>query len=315
MARASSSSARGVRRYSAFQAGQAVPEGQRMLPCGTAFVVKTADYLGEDLLMVSLRQTDDFLIQGGAPAEVPALVEGVPPAAFEPELEPEPAPAPLPLAMVCAMGFSEASASAALAACGGNAAQAVESLLLGAPEPQPQPAAAPGAVGSLAALAAATGQSESVLLALSAEDLVELMKEVGVGVLARGAIAKEVELLVPYAAAVAAVTAAAGDAGAARTACKQLVGMTRGLDNHASQYAHMYPNPAKVALAAEAGGIEAVLGTLRAHPAAGDVQQHAGFHTLFGFAEERGRCAAIRGGGGVALLLGGMRALPQHATH
>ena len=177
------------------------------------------------------------------------------------------------------------------------------------PEPHPQPAVAPGAVGSLAALAAATGQSEATLIGLSAEHLEELMKEVGVGVLARSAIAKEAELA-PYAAAVAAV--ATDDAAAAAAACDQLRAMTLGLDDGRPN-AQFFPNPAKVALAAEAGGIEALLGALRAHAAAAAVQA-AGFYVLRGFvANDRGRSDAIRGGGGVALLLGAMRAHPQHA--
>ena len=83
------SSARDVRRYSGFQEGVAVPEDERLLPCGTAFVVKTADLMGEGLLMVSLRQTNDILIQGGAQAEVPQLLEAVVPEPMEPEPEPE----------------------------------------------------------------------------------------------------------------------------------------------------------------------------------------------------------------------------------
>ena len=83
------SSARDVRRYSHFQEGYAVPEDERLLPCGTAFHIKSADIIGE-VLMVSLRQTDDILIQGGAPAEEPPLHE------LEPEPEPAPAPAPQP---------------------------------------------------------------------------------------------------------------------------------------------------------------------------------------------------------------------------
>ena len=43
-------------------------------PCGTAFQVKSAEFMGDDLLMVSLKQTDDILIQGGAPAAAPALI-------------------------------------------------------------------------------------------------------------------------------------------------------------------------------------------------------------------------------------------------
>jgi hypothetical protein len=88
------SSARDVRRYSGFQEGATVPEDERLLPCGTAFVVKTADLMGEDLLMVSLRQTDDVLIQGGAPAQPPPLHEAVAGAPEpEPAAEAEPEPA------------------------------------------------------------------------------------------------------------------------------------------------------------------------------------------------------------------------------
>jgi hypothetical protein len=76
------SSARDVRRYSAFQAGQAVPEDERLLPCGTAFAVKTVGSPAPDLLLVGLRQTNDTLIQGGAPP----IPEGVP--GVQPELEP-----------------------------------------------------------------------------------------------------------------------------------------------------------------------------------------------------------------------------------
>eukprot|EP01047_Picozoa_sp_COSAG01_P030534 COSAG01_NODE_2132_length_8354_cov_19.152271_2_plen_516_part_00 len=76
------SSARDVRRYSAFQAGQAVPEDERLLPCGTAFAVKTVGSPAPDLLLVGLRQTNDTLIQGGAPP----IPEGVPGMEPEPEL-------------------------------------------------------------------------------------------------------------------------------------------------------------------------------------------------------------------------------------
>ena len=124
------SSARDVRRYSHFQVGHAVPEDERLLPCGTAFVVMTADIVGEGLLMVGLRQTNDILIQGGAPAEVPALLEVVVPAQGEPEPE-EPG-----LEAVCGMGFSEPDAREALAACGGDTPQAVEWILARAAELQ-----------------------------------------------------------------------------------------------------------------------------------------------------------------------------------
>eukprot|EP01047_Picozoa_sp_COSAG01_P076903 COSAG01_NODE_13662_length_1552_cov_1.197522_2_plen_415_part_01 len=75
------SSARDVRNYSAFQAGQAVPEDERLLPCGTVFSVKTVGSPAPDLLLVGLRQTNDTLIQGGA-APIPEGVPGVEP---EPE--------------------------------------------------------------------------------------------------------------------------------------------------------------------------------------------------------------------------------------
>lgn len=117
------SSARDVRRYSGFQ-DVAIPEDERLLPCGTAFHIKSTDIVADNLLMVSLCQTEDILIQGGAPAEEPPLHEAVPdpadwwighragdpsakgafPKAYvkaaepepepEPELEPEPEPEP-----------------------------------------------------------------------------------------------------------------------------------------------------------------------------------------------------------------------------
>ena len=117
------SSARDVRRYSCFQHGQAVPEDERLLPCGTAFVVKTAEIVGDGLLMVGLRQTNDILIQGGAPAEPPALLEAVAP---EPEGPAEPVEDQNSLEVLCAMGFSAAEAREALRACGGDSASAVE---------------------------------------------------------------------------------------------------------------------------------------------------------------------------------------------
>ena len=57
------SSARDVRRYSHFQGGQPLPEDERLLPCGTAFTVKTVGSPAPDLLLVTLKQTNDFLIQ------------------------------------------------------------------------------------------------------------------------------------------------------------------------------------------------------------------------------------------------------------
>jgi hypothetical protein len=74
------SSARDVRRYSAFQL-----EDERLLPCGTAFVVKTVGNPAPDLLLVGLRQTNNILIQGGAPP----IPEDVPP---EPQPQPQPQP-------------------------------------------------------------------------------------------------------------------------------------------------------------------------------------------------------------------------------
>jgi hypothetical protein len=41
-----------------------VPEDERLLPCGTSFVVKTLSSLASDLLMVSLKQSDSVLLQG-----------------------------------------------------------------------------------------------------------------------------------------------------------------------------------------------------------------------------------------------------------
>eukprot|EP01049_Picozoa_sp_SAG25_P015450 SAG25_NODE_3144_length_1196_cov_1.812215_1_plen_228_part_00 len=84
------SSARDVRRYSRFQVGPAIPEDERLLPCGTAFVVKTVGCPAPDLLIVGVRQTNDHLIQGGA-APIPEDMEPEPELAFlqpEPELEP-----------------------------------------------------------------------------------------------------------------------------------------------------------------------------------------------------------------------------------
>ena len=75
------SSARDVRRYSAFQEGQPVPEDERLLPCGTSFTVKTVGSPAQDLLLVGLRQADAILVHGGA---VPS-VEDDPPKVFPPQ--------------------------------------------------------------------------------------------------------------------------------------------------------------------------------------------------------------------------------------
>jgi hypothetical protein len=177
------SSARDVKRCSDY-----VQEDERLMPCGSAFIVNTASSPAPNLLLVSVRQTSDFLIQG--------VVEGVP--VVEPSAgggaEPEPEPAPAPAA----------------------------------PAPAPTPATPAPA-------------------------------------------------LAPYAAAVAAL-AAGGGAAEAAAAIKQLTAMTLGLDD-GSQYADYMTNPAKIALAAEAGTLEAVLGALRSHAAAASVQA-AGLNAL-----------------------------------
>jgi hypothetical protein len=52
-----------------------VPEDERLLPCGTSFVVKTLSSLASDLLMVSLKQSDSVLLQGpGTAAQVRRLI-------------------------------------------------------------------------------------------------------------------------------------------------------------------------------------------------------------------------------------------------
>ena len=53
------SSARDVKRYSDY-----VQEDELLMPCGSAFLVNTASSPAENLLLVSIQQTDDFLIQG-----------------------------------------------------------------------------------------------------------------------------------------------------------------------------------------------------------------------------------------------------------
>ena len=63
-----------------------------------------------ELLMVGLRQTNDILIQGGPPAEPPALLEAVAP---EPEGPAEPVEDQSSLEVLCAMGFSAAASAAA----------------------------------------------------------------------------------------------------------------------------------------------------------------------------------------------------------
>jgi hypothetical protein len=78
------SSARDVRDYSGFQEGTRVPEDERLLPCGTAFVVKTAEIIG-DVLMVSLRQTNDIKV----PSSIAAPGGGLGCAQLGPEPEPE----------------------------------------------------------------------------------------------------------------------------------------------------------------------------------------------------------------------------------
>ena len=40
-----------------------LPEDERLLPCGTAFTVKTVGAPAPDLLLVTLKQTDTVLLQ------------------------------------------------------------------------------------------------------------------------------------------------------------------------------------------------------------------------------------------------------------
>eukprot|EP01045_Picozoa_sp_COSAG04_P042074 COSAG04_NODE_13109_length_620_cov_0.646833_1_plen_195_part_10 len=52
------SSARDVRRYSAYE-----QEDELLMPCGSAFVVKTAEEMADGLIMVSVMQADTVLLQ------------------------------------------------------------------------------------------------------------------------------------------------------------------------------------------------------------------------------------------------------------
>eukprot|EP01045_Picozoa_sp_COSAG04_P026174 COSAG04_NODE_3581_length_2692_cov_17.709603_2_plen_443_part_01 len=183
------SSARDVRRYSHFQAGHAVPEDERLLPCGTAFQVKTVGSPAPHLLLVGLKQTDDILIQGGAPAAAPALLEGVPPepepvlAEPEPEPEPEPNPQQQKVSQLCGIcGCEAATARQHLEAAGWDVQAAVESYFAAQepepePEPQPQPqAAAPagqvaefGATGSIVECTVPEGATAAAIEACGAQ--------------------------------------------------------------------------------------------------------------------------------------------------
>ena len=73
--------------------------------------------------------------------------------------------------------------------------------------------------------------------------------------------------------------------------------------------AAFFANPAKVALAVEAGGVGAVLGALRHHPADPKLQKD-GFMALGDLARGAGGPEAIVGGGGVGLLAAGLAAHP-----
>ena len=64
------SRARDVLRYSEYP-----NEAELLMPCGTAFVVKTAAPLDADLIMVSLKQVDLVLFQGPTSQQHPALVD------------------------------------------------------------------------------------------------------------------------------------------------------------------------------------------------------------------------------------------------
>ena len=60
------SSARDVKCYSDY-----VQEDELLMPCGSAFIVNTASSPAEGLLLVSVRQTNDFVIQGVVEESVP----------------------------------------------------------------------------------------------------------------------------------------------------------------------------------------------------------------------------------------------------
>jgi hypothetical protein len=64
------SRARDVKRYSSYEA-----EDELMLPCGTAFEVKTASSPAPNLLLVKLKETQATLFGSGRVAEPPALTE------------------------------------------------------------------------------------------------------------------------------------------------------------------------------------------------------------------------------------------------
>ena len=68
------SSARDVRRYSAYQGGQ-VPEDERLVPMGSAFVVKEAAMMPGNVLEVTVKQIDDFKLDDAGVA----TEEGDPP--------------------------------------------------------------------------------------------------------------------------------------------------------------------------------------------------------------------------------------------
>eukprot|EP01046_Picozoa_sp_COSAG06_P034835 COSAG06_NODE_3685_length_5014_cov_4.732452_2_plen_728_part_00 len=273
------SSARDVRRYSGFQEGVAVPEDERLLPCGTAFVVKTVDLMGEGLLMVSLRQTNDFLIQGGAPAEVPQLLEAVVPEPMEPEPEPQPA-----LAAVCDMGFSEPDATEALAACGNDSAQAIEWLLARAAELEELPSAAP----------------ERVVAILARTTTVERVQAAGVQrlrVLSRDA-------------ALRGAIASAGGIGAVVRGMGQHPEAAKVQEDGCSALGSLARDAALRGAIASVGGIEAVVRGMGQHPEAAGVQKW-GCGALFNLAYDAALGGAIASAGGIGAVVRGMGQHPE----
>lgn len=80
-------SARDVRRYSTF-----VQEDELIMPCGSAFVVKTATSPAPGLLLVSIRQTDDFLITPSPTTIGATVATSTTSVQVAPASQPEPTP-------------------------------------------------------------------------------------------------------------------------------------------------------------------------------------------------------------------------------
>eukprot|EP01043_Picozoa_sp_COSAG02_P013354 COSAG02_NODE_532_length_20668_cov_28.281832_16_plen_770_part_00 len=320
------SSARDVRRYSHFQEGQAVPEDERLLPCGTAFVVKTADIVGEGLLMVGLRQTNDILIQGGAPAQAPVLHEAVVPA--QPEPEPEPVPAEAAADALCAMGFAEPDVGEALGACGGDSARAVDWLVARADELQELEhasahrsvqilgGAATGCLrvqvsgverlrslardASLRGPIAAAGGVEAVLRGMAQHPDSEGVQDYGCAAL--GNLARDASLTRPI--------AAAGGVEAV------LRGMAQHPDSEGVQHSgcgalgNLTADASLQRPIAAAGGVEAVLRGMAQHPDSERVQ-HSGCGALQNLAVDASLRGPIAAAGGVEAVLRGMAQHPD----